>query len=297
MQDAKAAQGQVTAEPAPSRSHAAVVFRRLMRQPLGVAGLAVCLLLVLAAIFAPWIAPYPPAEMDLMAPLSRPDASHLLGTDQLGRDILSRIIYGARVSLQVMVVSMGLATVVGSAIGLLAGYLGGWWDEVAMRVMDALIAFPTLILALAVVAILGPNLTNAMLAIAIVNIPYFARLVRGETLVLRQTEFIDAARTVGAGMGRIVRAHIWPNLSGSVIVFASLRASQAIITESSLSFLGLGAQPPTPSWGAMVAVGVDYWAHAWWLSVFPGLAIFLTVMALNLVGDALRDAFDIKIRE
>jgi len=182
-------------------------------------------------------------------------------------------------------------------LGLISGYIGGGWDDLIMRTMDGLLALPMLILALAIVAALGPKLENAMIAIAIVTMPSFARLVRGEVLALKSAEFVTAAQCVGCPDRRVILSHIWPNVTGTVIVFASLRAASAIITEASLSFLGLGAQPPTATWGSMVAYGMSYWNLAWWMSFFPGLAIFITVLGLNFLGDGLRDAFDTRLQD
>lgn len=271
------------------------ISRKFFRHQLSRIGLTILILNVVAAIFAPWIAPHSPIEIHVDEILQPPNAKYPLGTDELGRDILSRTIFSARVSIQVMLISVGLAVVLGSAIGLYSGYVGGWIDDVIMRIVDALLSFPMLILALSIIAMLGPSFVNAMLAIAVVNIPRVARLVRGQVLSMKSWEFVDAARAIGCSRSRIIYRHIWPNISHVVIVYASLRASQAIITESSLSFLGLGIQPPTPSWGWMLAVGMSYWHQAWWMSVFPGLAIFIFVLALNFIGDALRDAMDVKL--
>ena len=268
-----------------------VAIGALLRHRLGVMGLAVCTLVALTAAFAPWLAPYDPTLSDYDAILASPSLSHLLGTDDLGRDILSRIIWGAQVSLQVTVVAISGAIVVGSAVGMVSGYVGGWVDELIMRIVDAMLAFPTLILALGIVAVLGPTLVNAMIAITIVNIPNFARLVRAQVLTIRNLDFVTAARGVGASNIRIMFRHIWPSVVGDVLVFASLSASTALITESSLAFLGLGAQPPTPSWGSMLSTGMQYW-DAWWMSLFPGAVIFFSVLALNFVGDGLRDVLD-----
>ncbi len=268
-----------------------VAIGALLRHRLGVMGLAVCTLVALTAAFAPWLAPYDPTLSDYDAILASPSLAHLLGTDDLGRDILSRIIWGAQVSLQVTVVAISGAIVVGSAVGMVSGYVGGWVDELIMRIVDAMLAFPTLILALGIVAVLGPTLVNAMIAITIVNIPNFARLVRAQVLTIRSMDFVTAARGVGASNIRIMFRHIWPSVVGDVLVFASLSASTALITESSLAFLGLGAQPPTPSWGSMLSTGMQYW-DAWWMSLFPGAVIFFSVLALNFVGDGLRDVLD-----
>ena len=271
-------------------------LRRLARHRLGCAGLAVALIVAFAAAFAPWVAPYDPAGIDYEAILSPPDAKYWLGTDEIGRDILSRIIEGAQVSVQVVFLAIAIAFVAGSLIGLASGYFGGIVDDVVMRIMDGLLAFPILVLALAIVAVLGPDLINAMIAIAIVNVPGFARLVRGQVLSIRELEFVQAARALGASDLRIMLRHILPSVIGNVIVYASLRASTALITEASLSFLGLGAQPPTPTWGGMLATGMQYW-DAWWMSVFPGLAIFLSALALNFLGDGLRDALDSRLQD
>ncbi len=271
-------------------------MRRLVRHRLGSAGLAVSLLVAFAAAFAPWISPFDPAGIDYEAILSPPDAKYWLGTDEIGRDILSRIIQGAQVSVQVVFLAIAIAFVAGSLIGLASGYFGGVVDDVVMRIMDGLLAFPILVLALAIVAVLGPDLINAMIAIAIVNVPGFARLVRGQVLSIRELEFVQAARALGASDMRIMLRHVLPSVIGNVIVYASLRASTALITEASLSFLGLGAQPPTPTWGGMLATGMQYW-DAWWMSVFPGLAIFLSALALNFLGDGLRDALDSRLQD
>ena len=271
-------------------------IRRLVRHRLGCAGLAVSMLVAFAAAFAPWISPFDPAGIDYEAILSPPDAKYWLGTDEIGRDSLSRIIQGAQVSVQVVFLAIAIAFVAGSLIGLASGYFGGVVDDVVMRIMDGLLAFPILVLALAIVAVLGPDLINAMIAIAIVNVPGFARLVRGQVLSIRELEFVQAARALGASDMRIMLRHILPSVIGNVIVYASLRASTALITEASLSFLGLGAQPPTPTWGGMLATGMQYW-DAWWMSVFPGLAIFLSALALNFLGDGLRDALDSRLQD
>ncbi len=268
--------------------------RKLLQQKLAWIGLLICLVVILAAIFAEVLAPYDPSESHYEAILSAPSAQFWLGTDEIGRDILSRVIYGARVSIQVALVSIALAIVLGSMLGMIAGYFGGWVDHVVMRVMDGMLAFPMLVLALGIIAVLGPSLLNTTLAITIINVPSFARLVRAQVLVVRKLDFVLAARALGAGDLRIMLRHVWPSVVGNLIVYASLRASTAIITESSLSFLGLGAQPPTPSWGQMLSTAMQYW-DAWWMSVFPGIAIFITVIALNFLGDSLRDTLDARL--
>jgi len=267
----------------------------LWRHRLGRAGVLIVLTLVIAAVGARFFAPYDPTEIHYDHILTPPDSRFWLGTDELGRDIFSRIVFGARVSLQVVAAAVALSLVLGAAIGLLSGYARGRLDDVAMRIMDGLMAFPALVLALAIIAVLGPDLFNAMIAIAIVNTPGFARLVRGETLVVRELDYVQAARAMGASPLRIVTRHVWPSVSGNVLVYASLKASAALITESALSFLGLGVQPPTPSWGYMLATGMQY-TDAWWMSIFPGLVIFVTVLGLNLIGDAARDVIDPRVQ-
>lgn len=278
-----------------SNSPFRIAMEDLLRSPLGVVGLAILVALLVAAIFAPWIVSVDPAAIDYTAILQPPSADYLFGMDEIGRSILARVVFGARVTVQIVSFSIGGALIVGSAIGLIAGYFGGWTDTILMRTMDAFLAFPTLVLALGIIAILGPDLINATIAIAIVKVPSFARLVRGAVLVVREQDFVHAARALGAPPLRIMRRHLLPDVLGNVIVFASLRASAALITESALSFPGLGVQPPTPSWGCMIAIGMQYW-ESWWLSFFPGLAIFVTVLGLNLFGDALRDALDPRLR-
>ncbi|CAH1693327.1 dipeptide ABC transporter membrane subunit DppC [Hyphomicrobiales bacterium] len=283
-------------EPSGSAPRWRLALNSLLHHRLGALGLCVCAFVVLMALVAPWIAPYDPSVSDYDAILSPPSSAHWLGTDDLGRDILSRIIWGSQVSLQVSLIAVSGAIVVGSIVGMISGYAGGWVDDVIMRVIDAMLAFPTLILALGIVAVLGPTLVNAMIAITIVNIPNFARLVRAQVLSIRHMDFVSAARGLGASRARIMFRHIWPSVIGNVLVYGSLTASTALITESSLSFLGLGAQPPTPSWGSMLSSGMQYW-DAWWMSVFPGFALFAVVLALNFVGDGLRDVLDSRITE
>ena len=280
----------------PSRGRFVRMFSRLRRHRVGRIGLALVALLVVTALAGPWIAPHDPSVIDYGAVLAPPDLTYLLGTDEIGRDILSRVIEGSRVSLEVVALSMALAFAAGSLIGMLSGYFGGAVDEIIMRVMDGLLAFPTLVLALAIVAVLGPSLVNAIIAISIVNTPGFARLVRGQVLVVRELEYVQAARALGAADWQVMLRHVWPSVVGNVIVYASLRGSTAIITESSLSFLGLGVQPPTPSWGGMLATGMQY-LDAWWMSIFPGAAIFLAILGLNFLGDGLRDALDSRLSD
>ena len=255
-------------------------------------GLTISAIVLFCALAAPLIAPYDPNEQDYLAIADPPSAAHLLGTDDLGRDVLSRIIYGSRVSLQVGLIAVGIAVAVGVTSGLVAGYAGGPLDDVIMRVIDAIQAFPSLILALAITAALGPSIGNAMVAIGFVATPGIARLTRGQTLSVRERDFVAAARVCGATPLAIIRHHIWPNVTAPIVVQASLLMGTAIVTEAALSFLGVGVQPPTPSWGAMLRTGSQYLEIAPWIGMASGAAIFLTVLAFNFVGDGLRRALD-----
>lgn len=249
-------------------------------------------LAVVAAIFAPWLTPYVPNKPDFTAILSGPTLAHPMGTDDLGRDVLTRILYGARVSLLVGFVSVVSSLAIGAMLGAVAGYAGRWIDAIIMRVMDVIFAFPSVLLALAITAALGPSLTNAILAIAIVNLPVFARLARAQTLVVRSLDFVEAKRAMGFGPVNILMRTILPNITAPLIVQGSLLFAMAIITESYLSFLGLGAQPPTATWGNMLRNSIAFLEIAPWMAWFSGLSIFLTVLGFNLLGDALRDFFD-----
>ncbi len=271
-------------------------LRRFRRQHLAIAALAVILLLILAAVFAPFIAPYDPATPDYDSLLDGPSAMHWLGTDAYGRDILSRIIWGGRVSLSVGFLSVALGGVVGIVIGLISGFFGGWLDGVLMRLMDVLLAFPGIILAIGVVALLGPGIDNVIYSIAVFSVPVFSRLVRGTTLSLKQALYVQAARSIGVGRAALMLRHILPGAMPGVIVYASLRLGTSILTAASLSFIGLGARPPSAEWGAMLADGRSFLGVADHLTLFPGLAIFVTVLAFNLLGDGLRDAMDQKLR-
>ncbi len=271
-------------------------LRRFARARGARIGLVIVVASVLAALLSPLLSPYDPARQDIDALLAAPSAAHLLGTDDLGRDVLSRVLFGARVSLAVGVLAVGISLAVGLPVGLVAGYVGGAVDNVAMRFMDGLLAFPALVLALGITAVLGPSLENAMIAIGIVGVPTFARLVRGGALAVRNLDYVEAARSVGASAPRIVRLHVLPNVVAPVVVQASLAVGLAILTEATLSFLGLGVQPPTPSWGSMVDVGKGYLGVAPWFALAPGASIFLTVLGFNFLGDALRDVLDPRLR-
>lgn len=266
--------------------------RRFLSHPLAVVGLLVLLLLLMMALLGPVMVPYSPEKTDFDALQRPPSQKHLFGTDELGRDVLARVIFGARISLTAGLVSVFVALVFGGAIGLVAGYYGGNFDRVLMRLMDAMLAFPFLVLAIALAAVLGPSLQNTMLAIAVVTLPIFARIVRGQVLTEKTREYVQAARAVGAKDWSILIRHLVPNIAGPLIVQTSLSTANAILAEATLSFLGLGVQPPTPSWGSMLNAARGYLAYAPWMSLFPGVAIFLAVFAFNLIGDGLRDAFD-----
>ncbi|MFF0658314.1 ABC transporter permease [Micromonospora tulbaghiae] len=264
----------------------------LRRDPLAVGGTIVLVLLVVVGVAGPWLAPAGVNDVDVDQMLRPPSGAHPFGTDELGRDVLSRVLVAARVSLQVGAVSVGIALVAGVTLGLLAGYYRGWLDSVLMRCMDVLFAFPVLLLAVAIVAVLGPGLLTAMVAIGVVYTPIFARITRAGVLSVREQVFVRAAVSIGASDLRIMRRHVLPNIAAPLIVQTSLSLAFAILSEAALSFLGLGIQPPAPAWGRMLFDGRGFVTDAWWLGVFPGAAIFLTVLAFNLVGDALRDVLD-----
>lgn len=267
-------------------------LRRFLRNRLAVVGLVILLIFTLLALLAPWVAPADPSKIFFSEMRAAPGGAHLLGTDELGRDILSRVIYGARVSLTAGLGSVFAALLLGTGLGMTAGYVGGWLDNLIMRLVDALLALPFLVLAIALAAILGPSLRNTMIAIAIVSAPVFARITRGEVLAQREREYVQAAQALGASSQRLVWRHLLPNISGPLIVQTSLAIASAILAESSLSFLGLGIQPPEPSWGSMLNAARGYLADHPWMAFAPGAAIFLAVLAFNLVGDGLREALD-----
>ncbi len=271
-------------------------WTRLKRNHMAMTGLALVLGLFVVSVFAPWLAPYDPNLIDLKQVLMPPSPAHYLGTDTLGRDVLSRIIFGSQVSLKVGFVAVGLATVIGLFIGALAGFYGGWVDSALMRLVDLMLCFPTFFLILAVIAVLEPSIWNIMAVIGLTSWMGVARLVRAEFLSLREREFVTAARALGAGDTRLILRHLLPNALAPVMVSATLGVAGAILTESALSFLGLGVQPPTPSWGNILTAGKDNIEIAWWLSVFPGLAILVTVMSYNLLGEGIREAIDPRLK-
>jgi peptide/nickel transport system permease protein len=272
----------------------AETWKRLRRQRLALVGGGVLILLVFVALLAPLLAPQDPLAQDLYGRLQAPSLEHPFGTDDFGRDILSRIIYGARISLRIGLVAITAALAVGTVLGLLAGYWGGAIDTLIMRIMDLLLAFPSILLAIAVVAVTGPGIDNAIMAVSVVLIPQFARLVRSSVLSVREMAYVEAARALGAGQARILLISVLPNCMAPIIVQTTLSLGTAILDAAGLSFLGLGAQPPTPEWGAMLAGGRELLLEAPWVMTFPGLAIFAVVLALNLFGDGLRDALDPK---
>ncbi|UOW01573.1 ABC transporter permease [Agrococcus sp. SCSIO52902] len=271
-------------------------WRLLAGNPVTLASAVVLALTVVVALLGPLLAPYGVNTIDVPDALQPPSAQHWFGTDDLGRDVLSRVLIATRASLLVAVASVAFALLVGVLVGVVAGYAGGWVDTVLMRANDVLFAFPVLLLALAIVAILGPGVPTTMLAIGVVYTPIFARVARGSTLGVRVEPFVQASRTMGTGHGYIMARHILPNIAGPIIVQTSLSLAFAILSEAALSFLGLGIQPPEPSWGRMLFDAQGFLDMAWWLSVFPGAAIFVTVLAFNLVGDGLRDVLDPKQR-
>jgi peptide/nickel transport system permease protein len=273
-----------------------VALRRLLSGRLALVGAAVTLVAVLVALAAPRLAPHDPLKQNLGNTLARPDRAHLLGTDSVGRDVLSRVIWGTRISLVAGFVSVAIAALAGSLIGLFAGYRGGRADAVAMRLMDAVLSFPPLVLALALGAVLGADLTGVLIALGVVYTPTFARLMRGQVLTIRGREYIEAARALGASGGSIAWRHVLPNAATPIVVQASLSVAFAILAEASLSFLGLGVQPPEPSWGSMINAGRGYLRQAPWIVFGPGAALFVTVLGLNFLGDAVRDALDPKLR-
>jgi peptide/nickel transport system permease protein len=280
---------------APRRVRRAQLVRRLLRHRGAVAGFVVLAALLLIALLAPLIAPYDPIAVSRTT-LKPPSAQHLMGTDNIGRDILSRVIYGTRISLRMGFIAVAIAAIFGTAIGVVAGTYGKIVDNVLMRFIDALMAFPGILLALTIAAVLGPGVFNAMIAVGVASIPTFARLVRSSVLQVKQTPYVESARAVGCTDFQMITRHILPNVLTPVLVLGTLGIAGAILIGASLSFLGLGAQPPTAEWGAMLSQGRQFMRTAWWIMAFPGLAITITVMAANLVGDGLRDALDPRLK-
>ena len=272
-------------------------YHRFRRNKIAVAGSVVVFLLFMIAIFAPLIAPYEPTDINLQKILAPPSMQHLFGTDQLGRDVLSRMIWGARISLLVGFVSTGIAIVIGIVLGAISGFYGKWIDAAIMRFVDIMLCFPTFFLILAVIAFLEPSIWNIMAIIGLTGWMGVARLVRADFITLKERDFVQAARVIGAGDFRIIFRHVLPNAMASLLVAATLGIAGAILTESALSFLGIGVQPPMASWGNILTDGKDNIDIAWWLSLFPGLAIFITVLSYNLLGEGIRDSLDPRLRE
>jgi peptide/nickel transport system permease protein len=292
MAVARAASGEIAGVRTKSVGRRTLIWRQLRRQPSALAGAAILALLVLSAIFAPLIAPYAPEEQIRGASLQSPSGAYVLGTDVFGRDIFSRVLHGGRISLRIGLISVAIAATSGIVFGLVAGYYGRWVDTVIMRFMDMLLALPGILLALVIVAVLGPSITNVMLAVGTAAVPAFTRIVRGSVLAAREMTYVEAARVIGAPDILILSRHILPNIVAPVIVLGTLNIATAIIVGASLSFLGVGVQPPTAEWGAMLSDGRDYLRGQWWIATFPGLTIFVTVLSINLLGDGLREALD-----
>ncbi|MEJ2709551.1 MAG: ABC transporter permease [Anaerolineales bacterium] len=280
-----------------SRGFWRTTLTRLVSHPLGLFGAVIVLLLIFVALFGSTIAPYDPNAIDFSNRFSPPTINHFFGTDDFGRDIFSRVLYGARISLLVGVIAVGIAATLGTTLGLLAGYTNRIVDEVIMRAIDVLFAFPAILLAIAVLAILGKGVDNAMIAIGLVYTPIFARIARSAVLSVKNEEFVKAARSLGSSDFNIIRWHILPNSIAPLIVETSLSLAFAILAEAALSFFGLGTQPPDPSWGRMLKEGQDYFRQSVWMAIFPGLAIMLSVMGFNFLGDGLRDALDPKMKQ
>jgi peptide/nickel transport system permease protein len=279
-----------------SRSFVVDFVRFLRRSPLAVIGIAIVLVTIYFALTSQWITPYDPIGVELKSKLLSPSSEHWFGTDDMGRDVLSRVISGTKVSLISALIIISISMVFGTIVGVIAGYAGGWVDDILMRLTDIFLAFPAFILAMAISATLGASLQNALIAIASVWWPWYARLVRGQVLSIRKLEYVQAAYAIGAKPWRIILKHILPNAFGPVIVQGTLDVGNAILLTASLSFIGLGAQPPTPEWGAMVSVGRLYFLSYWWVPTMPGLAILICVVGFNLMGDAIRDFFDVRQR-
>lgn len=277
-------------------SQTAAILRRFWKNKLAVAGLFIIIFIMLVAIFAPVLAPYPMEEQHLKNPMEAPSSTFWFGTDQFGRDIFSRVIYGARTSLLVGFGATAMGAVFGTLIGAIAGYFGGFIDDLLMRIIDIILAIPAMLMAISISAMLGPGLFNAVVAISISSVGQFARITRASILQVREQEYIEAVRALGSNDLRIIAKHIFPNILAPLIVQISLRVASSILAGSSLSFIGLGVQPPIAEWGAMLSSGRSYIRFNWWLTTFPGLAIMLTVYGFNLIGDGLRDALDPRLK-
>lgn len=281
------------------RSQWREVWRMLKKNKMALLGLGILVILVLLALFADVIADYDTVviKQNLANRLKGPSAEHWLGTDEFGRDIFARLIHGARVSLKVGIIAVGISIVLGGILGALAGFYGGRIDNIIMRIMDVFLAVPSILLAIAIVSALGPSILNLMVAISISSVPSYARIVRASVLSIRDQEFVEAARAIGANNARIIFRHIIPNSLAPVIVQGTLGVASAILSTAGLSFIGLGIQPPAPEWGSMLSGGRQYLRYAWWVTTFPGVAIMITILSLNLLGDGLRDALDPRLKQ
>jgi peptide/nickel transport system permease protein len=279
------------------RNYYTQVLRRLRQSPSAIVGSLVITTMVVLAVFAQQIAPFDPLEMRSGPPFTAPGVPHLMGTDQFGRDLFSRVLYGAQLSLRIGIISVVIGLFTGTFLGLVSGYYGGWWDRIIMRFIDAMLAFPGIMLALAIVATLGSSLNNVMIAVGVAYIPTYTRLVRSTVLANKEEIYVLAAQSVGARTPRILLRHILPNILAPIIVLSTVSIGTAIISAASLGYLGLGAQPPTPEWGLILNQGRSHMRQAWWISTFPGLMIMVTVFAINMLGDGLRDALDPRMGE
>ena len=288
--------GSTSAAPSPFAYFASATLTAFNTNKTSWIGLAVFLIVIVAAIFAPVLAPFDPTEQNILEKLQSPTLEHWLGTDSFGRDTLSRLLYGARISLIIGIVSTFAAMLIGAAIGMLAGWHGGRFDTVTMQAMDVLLAFPSLILGLILVAMLGPSMLNIIIAIALTSIPPFARIARAPTIAVKEREFVEACRVLGYSDTRILAGHILPNILPEILVMGSLWLANAIRTEASLAFVGLGVKPPTATWGGMIREGFENILDSYWLALVPGIAILIVIFALNLLGDGLRDAIDPKLK-
>lgn len=283
-------------QPASKENFWYLAWVSLRRNPTGMVGLVGFCLLVVVVLLAPVLAPVNPTEQNYDHLLEPPNKSHIFGTDDLGRDIFSRVLFGGRESLRVALLAISIAAGGGIIAGVLSGYFGGWLDTLIMRVVDVLLAFPSILLLLSIVAVLGPNLSTVLIALGLASIPSMTRLVRASVLATKNKEYVTSARIVGATNARIMFVHILPNILATIIIYCTLGLGSAIMVTAGLSYIGLGAQPPSPEWGAMLNYGRSHIRTAWWLSAFPGLAIFLSMLFINLLGDGLRDALDPKLR-
>jgi len=295
MREGAVLRGDARRDPGP-RPRAAGRWRRIGRSRTGIAGMAIVVVVLGCAAFAPYVTPYNPTAVSFAATLKPPSHGHPLGTDQLGRDVLSRVIFGARIALLVGIATVVVAGLVGCTLGLVSGFFGGWLDAAIMRVADVQLSFPFILLALTINAIVGSGLRNIILSLVIAGWPLYVRVIRGEVLTLRTREYVQAAVATGVPVGRLIVRHVLPNVMTPIIVISTLQVSQFIIAEATISFLGFGIQPPTAAWGTMVSDGRNYIFFAWWLSAFPGAALALTALGVNLTGDWLRDTLDPRLR-